>query len=125
MGILFELEVLKVNADFLKGYLVFLMSMLALIAQAQPSSADRFEEKIKTLRHNDNLQGFTYAYLDEYLKAPSQKRLELFDEMRANQWRKPASPEERLALTILYSNEGFYRMRFNDIQRAVERYEKA
>lgn len=104
----------------------FLLILLPLcFLQEGFSQISNFHKQAKKLQQKDSLEAFTYAYLDYFLEHPSVDRLSLFKDFRSEQWRVPTTPSENLALTILYSNAGYYFLKFSKITAAIEAYENA
>ncbi|ELR69151.1 hypothetical protein C900_05431 [Fulvivirga imtechensis AK7] len=91
-------------------------------AYGQTKMANDFQRQIDYFQQNDSLAAFTYTCLDEFLK---HKDFSILEEMRRKQWRMPESAPEALALVILLSNEGYYRLRYSQIAMAVGAYEEA
>lgn len=78
-----------------------------------------------TFRSQDDLEGLIYATLDEFLAHPTKENLSIFDAIENNSWRPATQADEHLALCVLYSNEGYYRMKYGQVTQAIQAYEKA
>lgn len=105
----------------LRHLLIFLLFIGSTAAPQQQNEG--FQEKISVLQQKDSLESYIYTYLDEFLKDPG--NLSLLDQMHQNQWRKPDTRPETLALTILLCNKGYYQMRFGRVAAAADSYEEA
>lgn len=103
-------------------YLCYLIVFAWGHAVGQQFANSDFQQNVDGLQQKDSLEAFTYAYLDEFLKT---KDFSVLEEMYEKQWRQPKTGPETLALVILLSNEGYYRMRHGQIARAVDAYEEA
>lgn len=112
------------NFRFFCGLCVCLLLCVG-VSTASFADGSSFHEKIKLLKAKDNLEGFIYAHLDEFLRDPAYDRLYLLEEVSQKQWRKPKTMEEHLASTILLCNKGYYNLQYSQINEAVNAYEEA
>jgi len=102
-----------------------LLSLQLYFSQEGSAQVSNFHKQAKKLKQQDSLEAFTFAYLDYFLEHPSVDQLSLFKDFHSALWRVPATPAESLALTILYSNAGYYCLKYSKITAAIEAYENA
>jgi CHAT domain-containing protein len=84
-----------------------------------------FDSTIQILKSRNDAEGFTYAFVDQYLARPDEVSLRLFDRYHKELWRPLVTAEENLACVILFCNNGYYLTRYGEIYKAIEAYEKA
>ncbi|MEP2771391.1 MAG: CHAT domain-containing tetratricopeptide repeat protein [Fulvivirga sp.] len=99
-----------------------------VLLAAERSPARQGEQLLKEaeqLKIADNLEAFTFAYLDEFLKNPTYGSIEILNKFSEKIWRKPASKAEALAVIILYNNKGYYHLNFSQLQQSIQAYERA
>jgi CHAT domain-containing protein len=94
-------------------------------AQPQGAADHAFQEDISRLRQKDDVENYTYAFVDEYLKHPTEQNLVLFTVYEKNRWRPLASREEYLAYVVLLCNQGYYLTKYGNVYEGISAYEKA
>jgi CHAT domain-containing protein len=77
------------------------------------------------LRQKDDVENYTYAFVDEYLKYPTEANLILFTTYEKERWRPLASREEYLAYVVLLCNQGYYLTKYGNVYEGIYAYEKA
>lgn len=95
------------------------------LAQSRQRSDRAFQESISVLRQKDDVENYTYAFVDEYLRHPTEKNLVLFAAYEKERWRPPSSREEYLAYVVLLCNQGYYLTKYGDVYEGISAYEKA
>jgi len=104
-----------------------LLVMLPLIsgwAQPVQPPGDAFQKNISELRQKDDAENYTYAFVDEYLKNPTEENLVLFTTYEKARWRPLASREEYLAYVVLLCNQGYYLTKYGNVYEGIYAYEK-
>ncbi len=84
-----------------------------------------FDQKLKTLQEQDNLEEFYYAFLDEFLSAADYSNLYLIRDVDDMVWRQPQNNEEHIARLHLFVNEAYFLKQQGNIYQSVLVYEKA
>ncbi len=103
---------------------VVIFIFFSALAVAQKSDIN-FEDKIKSLRQQDNYSEYIYVYLDEFAKNPSVEKLSIFKKITSKLWRKPIHKKEFTTQLYLYINYAFYLKQFGFINQSIIQYEKA
>lgn len=96
-------------------------------ASAQPVQPpdNAFQKSIAALRQKDDVENYTYAFVDEYLKDPTEENLDLFTTYEKARWRPLTSREEYLAYVVLLCNQGYYLTKYGNVYEGIYAYEKA
>jgi tetratricopeptide (TPR) repeat protein len=125
MAVLCALEVLML-AMRVPGYLLVVgLLMVSGVAQSRQLPEEAFWENLTELRRKDDVENYTYAFIDEYLRHPTEGNLFLFTLYEKKRWRPLASPEEYLAYVVLLCNQGYYLTKYGNVYEAIHAYEKA
>lgn len=77
------------------------------------------------MRQKDDVENYTYAFVDEYLKNPTEENLILFTTYEKERWRPLISREEYLAYVVLLCNQGYYLTKYGNVYEGIYAYEKA
>lgn len=105
--------------------LVVSFSITSGLAQSQQPSDYAFQKSLSVLRQKDDAENYTYAFVDEYLKDPTEENLVLFTTYEKERWRSLISRGEYLAYVVLLCNQGYYLTRYGDVYEGIYAYEKA
>ena len=101
------------------------LSITAGLAQSQQPSNNAFQKNVSALRQKDDAENYTYAFVDEYLKHPTEENLALFTTYEKERWRPLISREEYLAYVVLLCNQGYYLTKYGSVYDGIYAYEKA
>jgi CHAT domain-containing protein/tetratricopeptide (TPR) repeat protein len=95
------------------------------LAQTDKSPRNVFDSTTQVLKSANDVTGFTYAFVDQFLAQPNEANLSLFYRYEKQLWRAAGTNDEKIAYVILLCNKGYYLTRYDEIHKAIDAYEKA
>ncbi|MFK5957585.1 MAG: CHAT domain-containing protein [Lutibacter sp.] len=104
--------------------ITLLFFIFSIIVAAQKTD-ERFKNRIKLLKQQDNYSEYIYVHLDEFAKNPSIENLSIFKSVQSNLWRVSSNKKESTALLYFYVNYAFQLKQFGFINQSILQYENA